>query len=75
MIGERRHETCRFGRLTEAWSSFESGHLSATVVPLCLWEMPEPAPPAAVRGWGGRVEPERDCAACPAWCGVEATAA
>lgn len=67
MNGEARHLTCRHGKLTEAWSSFESGHLSATVVPLCLWELPEPAPPAASRGWGGRVEPERDCATCKAW--------
>ena len=67
MIGERRHETCRFGTLTEAWSTFESGALTATVVPLCSWELPDEAPPAARRAWGGRVEPHRDCAVCPAW--------
>lgn len=61
MTGELRHETCRFGRLTEAWIGGD-----ATVVPLCTWSLPDPSPPAIQRAWGGRVEPHRDCAVCAA---------
>ena len=69
MTGEHRHETCRFGRLTEAWTA--SG---PTVVPLCTWNLPDPAPPALLRAWGGRVEPERDCVGCSAHRAVEVAA-
>jgi hypothetical protein len=69
MNGELRHETCRFGRLTEAWIGGD-----ASVVPLCTWAIPDPAPPALLRAWGGRVEPERDCKGCAAYRAVEIAA-
>lgn len=61
-FGEVRHERCRFARLTEAWVGGEP-----MSVPLCTWSLPEPAPPAIKRAWGGRVDPERDCALCLAY--------
>jgi hypothetical protein len=61
--GERKHETCAYGRLSEAWFC-EAGVEAATVVPLCSFPLPEPSPPALVRAWGGRVEFDRDCATC-----------
>ena len=70
--GESRHETCRFGTLTEAYFHSPVGGETQGVRPLCTWSIPEPAPPAAVRGWGGAVEPMRDCLKCPAWKPVEA---
>lgn len=63
MNGELRHETCRFGRLTEAWTG-----AGPSVVPLCTWAIPDPAPPALLRSWGGRVEPVTpEDGDCPDW--------
>lgn len=62
--GERKHETCRFGTLTEAWVGRDPERMVPTVMPLCLWRVPEPAPPALTRSWGGAVEFDRDCAVC-----------
>jgi hypothetical protein len=64
--GEEIHERCRYGRLTAA----EVGRPSAwkpTLMPLCMWRLPEPHPPAVARSWGGAVEYERDCALCKAY--------
>ena len=72
MNGELRHEQCRYGRMTEAWHYASVGGETPTVIPLCGWKIPEPAPPAAVRGWGGAVDYQRDCAKCAAWKPVEA---
>lgn len=70
--GESRHMTCRFGTLTEAYYHSPVGVETQGVRPLCTWSIPEPAPPAAVRAWGGAVDPERDCLKCAAWRPVEA---
>ena len=72
MNGELRHEQCRYGRLTEAWHYAPVGGETPTVIPLCGWQIPEPAPPAAVRVWGGAVDYQRDCAKCAAFRPVEA---
>lgn len=69
--GERKHETCRFGRLTEAWrGDGDPERMVPTVLPLCTWKAPEPRPPAVDRAWGGLVEFDRDCAVCLAHRGV-----
>ncbi len=73
MNGELRHETCRFGRLTEAWFH-EHGRDTPVVVPLCTWNLPEATPPAILRWWGGGVKPERDCVGCSAHRAVEVAA-
>lgn len=63
-LGERRHETCRFGMLTQAFIvPVEGGRHTPTVIPLCTWR-PEPCPPALTRQWGGAVELDQDCAVC-----------
>lgn len=65
--GERRHETCRYGALTEAWDvDGITGREIATLTHLCHWEPPA-CPPALARMWGGLVEPARDCAVCPVY--------
>lgn len=71
-FGERRHELCRFGRLTEAFV-IEGDKETPTLAPLCTWDPPGPTPPALQRVWGGLIEVERDCAVC--WCFQEAPAA
>lgn len=67
--GELRHEKCRHGTLTTAFKvkvlSAEGGE--PTVIPLCLWQPPENAPPAIRRSWGGAIEFDRDCAVCKAF--------
>lgn len=63
--GEERHETCRFGRLTEAWL-VEHGAETALSIPVCDWEPAKPHPPAIRRAWGGDVQYARDCAICDA---------
>lgn len=67
--GERRHEACRYGRLTTAWrSEYANGELGEpTVIPLCMWKPQSPHPPAIDRAWGGDVDFERDCALCGAF--------
>ena len=65
--GERRHETCRHGRLTEAWCVEMVGKKTPTVIPLCGWRVPEPCPPAVKRAWGGNAIDTEDCAACQAY--------
>lgn len=63
--GERRHETCRHGSLTPAWTVSMSGRETPTLLPLCGWANEQPdAPPAMRRAWGGLVEFDRDCAVC-----------
>ena len=64
--GELRHETCRYGGMTEAFHISLDGEETPTVIPICTWRVPEPAPPAIVRHWGGGIEVERDCAVCKA---------
>jgi hypothetical protein len=59
-FGERKHETCRFGDLTESWVN----GVEPTVAPLCRWEPPCAIPPGMSRVWGGLVEFYRDCAMC-----------
>lgn len=61
--GERRHETCRFGTLTEA---YQYGTDLKTHFPLCTWKPSTPAPPAMSRAWGGMIDLARDCAVCQA---------
>lgn len=68
LYGERKHESCTFGSLTPAWLNGDD----PTILPLCGWSIPEPAAPAAVRGWGGLVDYDRDCAVCMAHKPVEA---
>ncbi len=63
--GERRHETCRFGRLTQAWI-IEGGRETATLIPICDWSPARPHPPAIRRAWGGDVDFVRDSAVCDA---------
>jgi len=58
--GERKHESCMYGTLTPAWLNGDA----ATLLPLCSWPLPDPAPPAVSRAWGGLVEYDRDCATC-----------
>lgn len=81
--GERRHETCKFGRLTETWAM--SGGWSSMpwsrervgtpgLAPLCMWTPADPHPPAVARAWGGLVSFERDCAVCRAHSVVEVEA-
>jgi hypothetical protein len=70
--GERRHELCRFGRLTEAYAVETYGRETPTTMPLCTWEPEGAIPPAMKRAWGGAVEYERDCAVCRVFSGVEA---
>lgn len=72
-IGERRHEQCRFGTLTEAYSiDAITGREQPMVIPLCTFDPPGPVPPALNRAWGGSIEVERDCAVCPAYQRLEA---
>lgn len=71
--GERKHETCRFGRLTEAWIVSLNGTERPTCAPLCCWTLPKDAPPGIARAWGGLVEFERDCAVCHAHQPIEIT--
>lgn len=61
--GERRHETCRYGALAQAWRG-EPGDWTPTVMPLCYWKPDGPVPPALARSWGGAIEYDRDCAVC-----------
>lgn len=61
--GERKHETCTYGTLSEAWFC-EAGSEAATLVPLCTFKVPDPSPPALTRAWGGLVDFDRDCAVC-----------
>lgn len=35
------------------------------VMPLCAWRPKESWPPTLTRVWGGAIEFDRDCAACP----------
>ncbi|AXQ68231.1 hypothetical protein HOT99_gp027 [Caulobacter phage CcrBL10] len=64
-VGERRHETCRFGRLTEVWEvDPRTGKEKAGVGPLCTWEPAGDVPPGLKRVWGGLIELDRDCAVC-----------
>lgn len=72
--GERKHETCRFGRLTEAYSgpALDMKAMKPGVAPLCTWALPEPCPPGLRRQWGGLVDFERDCAVCLAHKAVDA---
>jgi hypothetical protein len=68
MDGEARHEICRFGTLTEAFRiDATSGRQTPTVIPLCLWRLPDDCPPAVKRMWGGAIEFDRDCAVCRAF--------
>lgn len=64
--GERRHESCRYSDLSEAWYVAYDGKETASIAHLCRWS-PGPCPPALARMWGGVVEPDRDCAACPVY--------
>lgn len=59
-LGERRHETCRWGDLTE---TYRDGGVPG-VAPLCRWKPPHEIPPGMNRAWGGLVEFHRDCAIC-----------
>lgn len=63
-MGRVRHETCAYGKLTEAFRLSASGD-KPTLLPLCLWAMNVECPPAMRREWGGLVEYERDCLICP----------
>lgn len=63
-LGMRRHETCRFGTLSEAWIVEEDGTETPTLQPLCHWELPARSPPAVRRVWSGAVDYDKDCAAC-----------
>lgn len=67
-FGERRHELCRFGRLTEAYAIQGDKQIPMSS-PLCTFQPPEPTPPALQRAWGGLIEVDRDCAVC--WCFTE----
>ncbi len=62
--GGRRHETCRYSLDLQAWQLGVSGGEISTSIPGCSWKLPENAPPAVVRVWGGAIEPARDCAVC-----------
>jgi hypothetical protein len=69
LYGERKHETCRFGTLNQAFIVRPSLHdappeQTPTLVPICNWKVADTAPPAIRRIWGGSVEYERDCAVC-----------
>ncbi|AFU86513.1 hypothetical protein D869_gp031 [Caulobacter phage CcrRogue] len=67
-VGERRHETCRFGRLTEQWEvDPRTGKETPGTAPLCTWEPEGDVPPAHKRVWGGIIELDRDCAVCFAY--------
>lgn len=70
-FGERRHELCRFGRLTEVFA-IEGDKETAGSGPLCTFDPPGPVPPALTRVWGGLIDVERDCAVC--WCFAEVPA-
>lgn len=67
-FGERRHELCRFGRLTEAFV-IDGAKETPTSAPLCTFEPSGHVPPALKRAWGGLIEFDRDCAVC--WCFAE----
>lgn len=67
-FGERRHELCRFGRLTEAWT-IDGAKETPTSAPICTFAPAGPVPPALARAWGGLIEFDRDCAVC--WCFAE----
>jgi hypothetical protein len=66
--GERRHEQCRYGRLTEAFHiDHATGRETPTCLPLCTFKPAGPIPPALEREWGGLVDFDRDCAVCDAY--------
>lgn len=67
-LGEDRHARCRFGLLTQAWSSDgNDDDWTPAVLPICTFAVPDPCPPALKRQWGGSIELERDCAVCKAF--------
>lgn len=67
-LGEDRHARCRFGLLTQAWSSDDTDDdWTPAVLPICTFAVPDPCPPALKRQWGGSIELERDCAVCKAF--------
>lgn len=73
--GERRHEECRFGRLTSGYEgpSLEPGDMKPVILPICMWQVQKPCPPAVDRAWGGNlIEYDRDCAVCDAFQKLEA---
>ena len=70
-FGERRHELCRFGRLTEVFA-IDGDKETAGSGPLCTFDPPGPVPPALDRVWHGLIDVERDCAVC--WCFAEVAA-
>ncbi|AFU87547.1 hypothetical protein CcrKarma_gp030 [Caulobacter virus Karma] len=64
-VGERKHETCRYGRLTEMWTTnLVTNKETAGVAPLCTFDPPGDLPPALKRVWGGIIDLDRDCAVC-----------
>ncbi len=71
MRGELRHETCRWGTLTETHLYSAVGGWKPSVRPLCTFTAPIPLPPPLLRAWGGDVEPNRDCVSCPVWALIE----
>lgn len=73
-IGERRHETCRYGVFSAtAFCVGERGEETPECPPpLCALPLPEGLPPVLGRLWGGQIEFARDCAVCPAWSPIAA---
>ena len=69
-FGERRHELCRFGRLTEAFT-IQGNETTPGSATFCTFQPQAPVPPALTRAWGGLVDVDRDCAVC--WCFAEIT--
>lgn len=67
MDGERRHETCRYSLDLQAWRYGAHGKSDPTTIPGCSWKLPDDAPPAVHRAWGGSIEPSRDCAFCKSY--------
>jgi hypothetical protein len=65
-FGERRHEKCRYGRLTEAYvGDVGGGPMKPEAAPLCGYMPDEPLPPILRRSWGGGlVDFATDCALC-----------
>lgn len=68
-MSDDRHHECRWGRFTPAYQAREPdrGWDAAGVAHLCVWPIPDTAPPAIRKVWGGLVDPSKDCAICKAF--------
>jgi hypothetical protein len=64
MTGEERHQDCRHGVFSgHSFRLDAHGVEHPFAMPLCAFK-PE-GPPAIARVWGGAIDLDRDCVACP----------